>query len=205
MNFFPDPVLPTEPDELRDPPQPPWLNPPEDVLPGVVPLELILARSQSTAVLLIGIRAFPTGLSMTLGVRVRGPLRRRDLHSEVFDGPYSHDMDAEWHAGRLKWGFELSDGRRVTNVDAPVWREHDEHGNDPSWYPDRPVLSGGGGGGGMHSVDRECWLWPLPPPGRLSVVCQWLDQDIEMAVHELDAQPFLDAAARAEPVWPSSE
>jgi hypothetical protein len=171
----------------------------------VVPLELILARSQSTAVLLTGIRAFPTGLSMTLGVRVRGPLRRRDLHSEVFDGPYNHDMDAQWQAGRLKWGFELADGRRVTNVDPPVWREHHDQGDDLTWQPDRPVLSGGGGGGGMRSVDRDVWLWPLPPPGRLSVVCEWLEQDIEMSIHELHAQPFLDAAARAEPVWPSTD
>lgn len=26
-------------------------------------------------------------------------------------------MAARWQAGRLKWGFELADGCRVTNVD----------------------------------------------------------------------------------------
>jgi hypothetical protein len=43
--------------------------------------------------------------------------RHGDLNAEVFDGPYPHDMGAEWQAGRLKWGFELADGGRVTNVD----------------------------------------------------------------------------------------
>lgn len=54
---------------------------------------------------------------------------------------------------------------------------------------------------GTRSVDRDYWLWPLPPPGRMQVVCQWLDQDIDLAVQELDAQPFLDAAGRARSVW----
>jgi hypothetical protein len=33
------------------------------------------------------------------------------------------------------------------------------------------------------------------------VACQWLEQGIEMSVHELQTQPFLEAAARARPVW----
>ena len=161
-------------------------------------------------VLLSGVRAFPTGLQMNLGVRVRGRVSRRDLNGEVFDGPYGHDMDSEWQAGRLKWGFELADGRRVTNVDPPVWleqpnRDHSQpHGPDDwTWEPNHPVLTGRGGGGGPRSVDREYWLWPLPPAGRLRVVCQWLDQGIEPTVQHVDAQVFLDAAARARPVWPT--
>ena len=53
---------------------------------------LILGRSESTVVMVTGMRAFPTGLGMRLGVRVRGRVYRRDLHGEVFDGPYTHDM-----------------------------------------------------------------------------------------------------------------
>jgi hypothetical protein len=147
-------------------------------------------------------RAFPTGLSMTLGVRVRGRGRRGDLHAELFDGPYSHDLGADWQAGRLKWGFELADGRRVTNVDPSTWLDAADHWDDPTWAPEHPQLTGGGGGGSERSVDHDYWLWPLPPAGRLRVVCQWLDQGIEMSVHDLDAEPFVAAAARAVPVWP---
>ena len=207
MDFFPEPPDLDLDLEDDDPPQPVWMGPPEDVLPGVVPVELLLGRSASTALTLTGIRAFPTGLAMTLGVRMRGSSRRRDLHSEVFDGPYEHDMGREWQAQRLKWGFELADGRRVTNVDP--WQEPPEHSHAPgapddwrSWTPERPVLHGGGGSGGSRSVDREQWLWPLPPAGPLTVVCQWLEHDIELTVHRLDAEPFLAAAARARPLWP---
>ena len=110
----------------------------------MVPVELILGRSDSTSVMLTGVRAFPTGLGMRLGVRVRGRVYRRDLNGEVFDGPYTHDMDADWQAGRLKWGLEFADGRRITNVDP--WPRHSDE-LDAEWEPDRPVLIGEGGGG----------------------------------------------------------
>ncbi|HEX6336908.1 MAG TPA: hypothetical protein VFZ85_08140 [Jiangellaceae bacterium] len=112
-------------------------------------------------------------------------------------------MDADWQAGRLKWGFELADGRKVTNIDPPPEPPHYDDERFQSWEPDRPVLIGGGGGGGDRSVDRDYWLWPLPPAGRLRVACEWLDQGIEMTIQELHAQPFLEAAPRAQPVWPT--
>lgn len=163
MDFFPGPPDPPNEDEVQEQPQPVWMNPPEDVLPGVVPVELVLGRSASTVVALTGMRAFPTGLQMNLAVRVRGRVSRRDLNSEVFDGPYGHDMDPQWQAGRLKWGFELADGRRVTNVDPWPEQPNQDHSrphrpDDWLWEPDHPVLQGGGGGGGQRSVDRDYWL-----------------------------------------------
>jgi hypothetical protein len=165
----------------------------------VVPVELILGRSDSTVVMLTGMRAFPTGLAMILGVRVRGRVYRRDLHGEVLYGPYTHDMDADWQVGRLKWGFEFADGRRVTNLHP--WPPHPDE-RDPAWEPDHPALIGGGGGGGDRYVDVDYWRWPLPPARRLRVACQWLEQGIEMSTHDLETDPFREAAARAKPIWP---
>jgi hypothetical protein len=202
MDFFPD-VQPGELDETKEPPQPAWMAAPEDVLPGVVPVELIIGRSENAVVMLTGIRAFPTGLGMGLGVRVRGPMHRRDLNDEIFGGPYEGDMDADWPTRRLKWGFELADGRRVTNVDPPPWPLEADQFDSPS-EPDRPVLIAGGGGGGMRSVDADYWLWPLPPAGPLRVACQWHEEGIELTVQNLQTQPFLAAAARARPIWPEA-
>jgi hypothetical protein len=215
MDFFPDVPPVGDRDEPEEPPQPAWTGPPDDVLPGVVPVELIIGQSESTVVMLTGMRAFPTGLGMRLVVRVRGRVHRRDLSGEIFDGPYTHDMDADWQAGRLKWGFEFADGRRVTNVDPPwppisdrvgwaSWPPGPDH-VDRAGEPDRPVLVGGGGGGGDRSADRAYWLWPLPPAGPLRVACQWLEQGIEMSVQDLQTRPFLEAAARARPIWPRDQ
>ncbi|HEU4542181.1 MAG TPA: hypothetical protein VFR23_13720 [Jiangellaceae bacterium] len=198
MDFFPDVPPPSGEDEPEESPQPAWRGAPSDILPGVVPVELILGRSDSTVVMLTGMRAFPTGLAMILGVRVRGRVYR-DLHGEVLHGPYTHDMDADWQVGRLKWGFEFADGRRVTNLHP--WPPYPDE-RDPAWEPDHPALIGGGGGGGDRYVDVDYWLWPLPPAGRLRVACQWLEQGIEMSTHDLDTDPFREAAARAKPIWP---
>ncbi|GAA0312725.1 hypothetical protein [Kineococcus aurantiacus] len=205
MDFFPDPPQPAQRDELDEPARPAWSGPPDDVLAGVVPVELVLGRSDSTVLTLSGLRAFPTGLGMVLGVRVRGPLGRRDLNSEVFDGPYEHVQDAAWQRGRLKWGFELADGQRVTNLDPGPWGEQPtgpDGAPDDTWQPSRPLLTGGGGDASRRSANRDHWLWPLPPAGRLRVVCQWLEQGIELTSHELDADLLRQAAERARPLWP---
>lgn len=210
MDFFPEPPDPAGSDEPADPPQPVWMRAPTDVLPGVVPVELVIARSPSTVIMLTGMRAFPTGVEMSLAVRFRGQAPRRDLLSEVFDGPYEHDMNARWQEQRLKWGFELSNGRRVTNVDPWPQQPNQDHSrphrsDDRLWEPDHPVLMGGGGGGDGRSIDRSYWLWPLPPAGRLRVVCQWLDQDIDMQTQDMDASVIRDAASRSRPAWPSPD
>lgn len=177
MGCFPVPPDPADTDEAPDQPQPVWMGAPQDVLPGVVPVELVLARSDSTVIMLTGVRAFPTGLQMNLAIRVRGKAIRRDLHNEVFDGPYNHDMGADWQARRFTWGFELADGRRVTNVDPWPQQPNQDHSgphhpHDWRWEPDHPVLMGGGGGGG-GSIDRDYWLWPLPPAGHLRAQPAW--------------------------------
>jgi hypothetical protein len=195
-DFFPEPPdLPDEPD--ADESQPEWFGPPSDVLPGVVPVELVLGRSETAVVMLTGMRAFPRGLGMTLGVRTRVLSRGFQLHEEVFDGPHRHDRDESWRRDRLRWGFEFADGRRATNVDA--WPDF-EGADTP---PGRPVLTGGGGGGGDRSVDRDYWLWPLPPGGTLTIVCEWRQLGIETTTTVVDADQIVAAAARAQTVWGS--
>jgi hypothetical protein len=192
-DFFPDPPeAPEEPED--DDPQPVWLNPPEDVLPGIVPVELIIGRSAQAVVMLTGMRAFTTGVAMTLLVRTRVRMTRFDLNEEVFDGPYRHDQDVAWRRDRLKWGFEFADGRRATSVDP--WPDPAD-----AQPPDRPVLSGGGGGGGARAVERDYWLWPLPPAGKLTVVCQWPQLGIGPTTSQIDADQVVDAATRAQPIW----
>ena len=71
-----------------------------------------------------------------------------------------------------------------------------------SGLPDHPVLSGGGGGGGDRAVDRDYWLWPLPPPGLLTVVLEWARLGIARTTSDLDADQVAAAAARAQTIWP---
>lgn len=193
-DFFPDPAPPIENSD-DDEKQPVWLNPPEDELPGIVPVELIIGRSDKAAVMLTGMRAFTTGLAMTVHVRTRKRLKGHDLIDEVFDGPYRHDQDDEWRRSRLKWGFEFADGRRATSIDA--WPDLAK----PEATPDHPVLMGRGGEGGDRTVDRDYWLWSLPPEGAIKVVCQWPQLGIGPTTSHLDGDQFVEAAIRAQSIW----
>lgn len=89
--------------------RPEWAGPPETVLPGVVPVELIIGSCDVAAVTLTGIRAFPSRVAMSLGVRTRRRAGLQDIHEEIFDRPYRHEGDEVWQQGRLEWGFEFAD------------------------------------------------------------------------------------------------
>ncbi|MFL6222641.1 MAG: hypothetical protein ACJ75K_07385, partial [Actinomycetes bacterium] len=67
---------------------------------------------------------------------------------------------------------------------------------------DRPVLNQHGGGGGGLAWDMEHWVWPLPPPGPFTFVCEWPARGIAESGAEIDAGSILEAAGRAVTLWP---
>lgn len=199
-------ALPDPPDAAAEAgverhPQPVWLNPPRDMVPGVLPVALVIGRSAQAVVMLTGMRVFTTGIAMGLGVRTRSTDPGFSPSEDVFgDGPDRPDQDGAGRRDRLTWGCQLADGRRATNTDSWSWPRAD----DPSWVPGVPVLSGGGGSGNEHATDREYWLWPLPPGGALTIFCQWPRLGIEPTSTPMDAEQVVAAAARARPLWTPS-
>jgi hypothetical protein len=149
------------------------------MVPGAVAVALLVARTDTYAVLVDGLLAYPTGLDFDLVVR-RRPGRPR----EQFD-PEHH-----WDGPRLEVRF--ADGRSADN-DPRRWP--DTSGDQP---PDPPLLyqstrSPAGG---------HVWLWGLPPPGPLVFACQWPAGEVPLSQAELDAGLVLEAAARAQTLWP---
>jgi hypothetical protein len=178
-----------EDDEQDDVAEPVGFGPPEDQLPGVVPVEVVLAQSPEVAVLLTGMRAFPDGIAMVLGVRLRR--RARGAGTELFDDVFDHrdsdePPDPAWQQGRLRWGFVLDGGAEVDNLGATA---------------DRMQLHGGGGGGHEQSCDRDFWLSALPPSGPLEVFCAWPRMGLPRMTQSLDVEPIVQAAARSRPLW----
>jgi hypothetical protein len=110
----------------------------------------------------------------------------------------------------LGFGVEFANGRKATNTaDQPL---ADLAGGTMSvstmmsrsekpQTPAGPVLSLGGGGGGGGNWRQSIWIWPLPPAGRLTFVCQWPEANIELTRHDIDAQLVLDAATRAQVIF----
>jgi hypothetical protein len=188
------------------------MGPPDDVRGGVVALNLVLARSQKAVVAVGSATAYPTGIEFAV-----------DVHWRV------GEADAAWHPGAwrhrrdyggelpddlFRVGVELADGSRATTLDAtppgsiapPVAVESfgavvATAGDEKPRLPEPPVLVLRGGGGGSQSWSQSLWLWPLPPEGPLTFVCEWPAFDIPLSRAVVDAAPIREAAARSQPLW----
>jgi hypothetical protein len=131
---------------------------------------------------------YPTGLELEVRVLVRG----HDLDPSL-NCVYHRPGRESTYDEMLLFGIEFSDGRKATNVGGS-WPGEDE--------PEGPALWGMGGGGGGGSWRQVFWVWPLPPPGPVGLVCEWPAAGLALARQEVAAQILLDAAARARGIFP---
>ena len=172
-----------------------------EVLPGVAPVALVLARTDDTVVGLTDVRGYPEGFVFVLRVRW-GAVVDRD---EEAPWPFPHwgspdPLDGDLFPDELlRFGVQFADGRKVTNLDMYPFVPED-------LPPDQPVLVEGGGvgsEGGGGPWDLELAVQPLPPPGPLVFVCAWPGRGIPESRVEIDAGLILDAAAAARPFFAS--
>jgi hypothetical protein len=150
------------------------------MVPGVVPVELLVARTDSHAVLVDNLLVYPTGLDFDLAVRRRPGRPRQHRPRERFWG---RDLRLE---------VRFADGRAADN-DPRRWprTSGDEVSDPPRLYQSTSGPDGG-----------HVWLWGLPPPGPLTFACEWPAQQLPPSQVELDAGLVLEAAARATSLWP---
>lgn len=173
--------------------RPAWSRP-TGVLPGVAPVELVLARTDDVAVGIPGLLGYPNGFEFHLAVRVRS--RDHDHHL----GWYLHGTPGP--DGRiatedlLRLAVVYPDGRVATNLDLRH-RLPDADGG--------LVLAPEGGGGGDGSFDVRYWVHPLPPPGSVTLVCEWPRFGVPETRVEVPASAIRDASARAVVLWPGPE
>lgn len=195
--FFEPPPPPPEDPEPERHARPPWMGPPEGTLPGVVALEHVLARNERAAVCLTRLGAYPTGFALELVTFATG----EELDPYLFGGPgarmHLRRGSGEIPAEMLRFGVQFADGSKATNT---AHRVPPSPRDDPP--PEGPLLFPRGGGGGGGNWRQDMWVWPLPPPGPLTFVAEWPAAGIPLTRHELDAQLILDAAERAQMIFP---
>lgn len=191
-DFFEPPPRPPE-----RPRQPPWLGAPPGVLPGVVAIELVLARTEEVAIALSRVSAYPAGFSFDVLSAIAPQSELAERLEPMLHGPGRHRARREpgLSPELLRIGVQFSDGAKATNVSGfPRFPQEGE--------PAGPVMHERGGGGGGGHWQQGFWVWPLPPPGPLIFVCEWPAAGIPLTRHEIDAQEILDAAGRAQVIFP---
>jgi hypothetical protein len=50
---------------------------------------------------------------------------------------------------------------------------------------------------------QDYWIWPLPPPGAVTFVCEWPKLEIPESQATIEGEAIREAAGRAERVWPA--
>jgi len=192
LSEFFEPPIPEDPPRQRHR-TPPWSGAPSGTLPGVVPLELVLARTGAVAVCLTRVSAYPSGFECDLVTMSDGDteldpllygLRQRRHGGLGLDGEIPPEM--------LRFGIEFADGTKATNTASLAMRPPSRA------QPDPPAMQVRGGGGGGSTWHQRLWVWPLPPPGPLEFVCEWPAADIPLTRCGIDAARILDAAAQAQ-------
>ena len=196
MAFFDAP--PPIPEAPKPPVVPAWFGPPERVLGGIVPQNLLMAKNDKAAVAITRLVAYPLGFSIELTMVSRSPIF--DLPPVM---PHFRQRPGETLENQFRFGMLYSDGTKVsadqlkTASGAEAWSNLAalEHPPDPMLRP-----SGGGGGSG-NRWQWIYWATPLPPAGPLKFVVQWLAVEIPESSAEIDSQVILDAADSATPIW----
>lgn len=155
----------------------------------MVAIERVLARNERAAVYVGRCAAYPAGFEFE--VRVLAAAAGLD---PSLNGPYArHSGDGNNYTDMLRFGIEFSDGARATNVRYPT---------PADGPPAPPYLRGMGGRGSTTSWSQSFWVWPLPPPGPLTFVCEWPAADISQTQTKIDAQTIIDAGARSIVIFP---
>lgn len=161
-----------------NPPARARLDAPAGTLPGIVALEIVLARSLTAAVYLSRIAAYRSGFELDVMTLCHPD---GDALDPLLFGP------RRGAAGGLRLAVRFAGGAETVRVD--------EEALAPP--PREPILRGGEGGGRGGTWRQALWVSPLPPEGALTFVCEWPAAGIEPTEYELDAHVVLDAARRA--------
>jgi hypothetical protein len=181
-----------------------WFGPPEDELGAVVPLQLVIGRSENGVVAIPYAIVYSSGATFDVVALARG-LTDAQSH-RLFHEQHLFEEDEEPAPGLLRLGLELPGGERFSNLGG---RRQRRRFLKPDTEPEGPVFIEHGGGGGSAAAGRvrlhpSFWLWPLPGQGAIRIFCEWPVVEIPLSDAELSGNDLAAAAQGVQQLWPPS-
>ena len=183
MRFFETPPLSDA--EVDAPRREPWAGTWADTHGAVVPISLLLVRTEEVAVVVTKVIAYPAGFTFDVVCVSRSWRPRVPLQ------PWSPPGRDDSHPSVLRFGLRFADGSRVTNLDV-------RKGGSPEAGP---LLRPTGGFGADRTYTLGYWCEPLPPEGPMSFVCEWPQYQIPVTQGEVDGGQIRALSRRATPIW----
>jgi hypothetical protein len=171
-----------------------WMLPPQDRIGGIVPLDLEGAANPDVVIAFTYLTAYPQGFSLSFAA-----LTAADP-GEVAKPDPSDGL-------ALRFGVEFADGRRADT--ATHWMrldgEDDVRRRSPERFPPDPerdlFITAGGEAPLPRRFSGGCWIWPLPPPGPLTLSVGWAAAGLPVRTSWLDGELVIDASKASRPIW----
>lgn len=204
--FFEIPNPIAEPSHSPEPDEPPWIQPPWDVIAGLVTDRRVIARTDRLVVVLTHIDAFPTGAMFRFRIMGRRPDEMSesdwwDFHQTVIGHRFHPGSTDAVPDEFFRIGMEFPDGRKATNI-AHAFNPDPRFRSKP---PEEPTLVQVGGGGKCRprsfAVGRSIWVWPLPPADTFDLVIEWPAYGIPVTRTPIGGADIVAASYHAEPAW----
>ena len=194
MAFFDSLPQPPPPKPPRRQARRPWMRP-ETMIPGSVPAEAVLVRTETVAVAVGSLRAYPSGFEFTVHVRQRG--EDEDYMHGLADpfGRHPRSRGTTEPDESLRLGLLYADGRRVA-----IGGGHERYPDQVA--PDELVILHGASSGSDRRWDGDFWVHPLPLDSPVTFVVSWLAKGVAEARAQVDGAAIRAAASRAIELWP---
>lgn len=177
------------PEPRRPPATHPHDGPPDRVLGEPVGGSTVVARTDSVVVAVDRVVAYPTGFELGVTVRTHdSPV----LSSDVGGRRREWSGTSAFPGESLRVGVVFADGRASV---AENFTGRPPQASDVRLLPMH-------GSGTQARFDQRFWVEPVPPPGPVGVVVEWERRGLPETRVDLDGRAIVDAAARAETLWP---
>src|SRR5579885_2865280 len=190
------------------------------IVAGVAPIEDFLARNEHAAIVLQGVRARRDGFQVTVRAYWRVPEQPLAAWSSTAEYPAAVgvggdersaqfpqgfgrdtelDADGNLRPGFIRFAVRLDDVE-ISNVACMAWTlDKKAPRPDVGMWP----ISGHGSAYGPGTYgwhDSTYWIWPLPEHD-VTFASEWPAFGLVGAGSRMSAQPLVEAASRARPVW----
>ena len=162
---------------------------PPQMIGGYVTGPVLIARSDRFVLAARQVLAFPVGVEVEVEAHGRG----------TFPGKTA-PRDPEDLTGlqQLRFRVQFADERKAAQDDEAGLRS----GLGPML-----IVNGfegsSGGPDGREDVRLTLWIWPLPPPGPVTIGCSWPGSGLQNAGLVLDSGSMRVAASQTQPFWPA--
>ena len=175
-------------------PAEPWRGPEDNVLGVGVPLNPVLAVTDTGVFVAVSdLIAYPNGFRMTVTLRRKAALRSDKWFEAVsWQHRWQGSGIPELSPRALRLGIEFPGGDRVDNLS---FRDM------PSRKPPGPSMISLGAQGSSWRVDVEYWVWPLPTEGEASFFIEWPSEGVPLTRVAFDTKILADAAKQVHVLW----